>query len=117
MAAVKANSTLYLAVVDIGVFFQKVQVAATCRGPSSPEVLPDGTNIHDPLTSVELVTSYPDYDQPLNADGSPNLTVEAQGSHYVVGQTSAPPAAAEPCVWDPQLVADAHPDRLAAIGG
>jgi hypothetical protein len=98
MQAVKANPQKYLAVVDIGQYFQKVQVAATSAVQFS-EVLADGTDIHDPLTSVQLVGSYPDFNQPTNSDGTPNLVAAAQGFHYTIGQTQSPPAAAAPFIW------------------
>lgn len=106
MQAVKASPQTYLAVVDIGQYFEKVQVAATSAVQFS-EVLADGTNIHDPLTSVQLVASYPDFDQPANSDGTPNLVATAQGFHYTIGQTQAPPAAAAPFIWTQADPADA----------
>ena len=98
MAAVKGDLSAYLAVVDIGQYFEKVQVAAT-SAVQFTAVAPDGTNIGDPLTSVQLVASYPDFDQPTNSDGTPNLVASAQGYHYTIGQTQSPPAAAEPIIW------------------
>ena len=106
MQAVKASPQTYLAVVDIGQYFEKVQVAATSAVQFS-EVLADGTNIHDPLTSVQLVASYPDFDQPANSDGTPNLVATAQGYHYTIGQTQSPPAAAAPFIWTQADSADA----------
>ena len=106
MAAVKANLASYLAVVDIGQYFEKVQVAATSAVQFSG-VLADGTDIHDPLTSVQLVASYPDFDQPTNPDGTPNLVTTAQGFHYKVGQTQSPPAAAAPIIWTQADATDA----------
>lgn len=106
MQAVKASPQTYLAVVDIGQYFEKVQVAATSAVQFSG-VLADGTNIHDPLTSVQLVASYPDFDQPVNPDGTPNLVATAQGYHYTIGQTQTPPAAAAPMIWTQADAADA----------
>jgi hypothetical protein len=106
MAAVKAHLSTYLAVVDIGQYFEKVQVAATSAVQFS-EVLSDGTDISDPLTSVQLVASYPDFDQPTNANGTPNLVATAQGDHYTIGQTQTPPAAAAPIIWTSADSADA----------
>jgi hypothetical protein len=97
MPAVRANLNKYLAVIDIGEFFQKVQVAATCA-VSFAEKLPDGTDISDPIQSVELVPSYPDFNQPLNQDGTPNL-VPAEGYPYTLGQTQQPAGAATPIIW------------------
>ncbi len=97
MPAVKADLEKYLAIVDIGQFFEKMQVAATCA-VSFDATLPDGTNISDPVASVELVPSYPDFDQPLNSDGTPNL-VQAEGFAYTIGQTQQPAGAATPLIW------------------
>ena len=82
-----------------------MQVAATSAVQFS-EVLADGTDVHDPLTSVQLVASYPDFDQPTNSDGTPNLVATAQGYHYTIGQTQAP-AAAAPFIWTQVNSADA----------
>jgi hypothetical protein len=106
MAAVKANLQAYLAVVDIGQYFEKVQVAATSAVQFSG-ALTDGTDIHDPLTSVQLVASYPDFDQPVNPDGTPNLVAAAQGFHYKIGQTQSPPGAAAPFIWTQADATDA----------
>lgn len=106
MAAVKASPQSYLAVVDIGQYFEKVQVTATSAVQFN-EVLSDGTNIHDPLVSVQLVASYPDFDRPVNADGTPNLVAASQGYHYTIGQTQAPPAAAQPMIWSSADATDA----------
>ena len=97
MPAVKANLDKYLAIVDIGEFFQKVQVAATC-GVSFNTKLPDGTDVSDPIQSVQLVPSYPDFNQPLNADGTPNL-VPAEGYSFTIGSTQQPTGAATPLIW------------------
>lgn len=106
MPAVKADLGAYLAVVDIGQYFEKVQVAATSAVQFS-EVLADGTNLSDPVSSVQLVASYPDFDQPVNADGTPNLVATAQGYHYTIGQTQSPPAAAAPIIWTAADASDA----------
>lgn len=100
MAAVKAHPDKYLAVVDIGQFFEKVQVAATC-GVSFDSKLPDGTDVSDPLQSVQLVPMYPDFNQPLNADGTPNL-VAAEGFAYTIGQSQQPTGPATPIIWTAQ---------------
>jgi len=106
MQAVKADLNAYLAVVDIGQYFEKVQVAATSAVQFSG-VLADGTNVGNPLASVQLVASYPDFNQPTNSDGTPNLVASAQGYHYTIGQTQTPPAAAAPIIWTQADSADA----------
>ena len=47
MPAVKADVSKYLAIIDIGQFFQKIQVAAT-NAINWNETLPDGTNLCGP---------------------------------------------------------------------
>ena len=106
MPAVKAHPEKYLSVVDIGQFFQKVQVAATCAVAFDTK-LADGTDISDPLQSVQLVPSYPDFNQPLNPDGTPNL-VTAEGYPYTLGQTQQPPGAATPIIWTPDNAKQAY---------
>ena len=64
--AIKADIGKYLAIVDIGQFFQKIQVAAT-NAINWKETLPDGTNLSDPIMSAMVAVSYPDYSQPLGA--------------------------------------------------
>jgi len=85
MPAVKADVSKYLAIIDIGQFFQKIQVAAT-NAINWKETLPDGTNLSDPIMSAMVSVSYPDYDQPLNPDKSVNLKTLGQGYHYITGQ-------------------------------
>lgn len=87
MPAVKADVNKYLAIVDIGQYFQKIQVAAT-SGVNWNETLPDGTNLSDPLLSCMIETAYPDDAQPLGPNKQPNLKTLGQGFHYVVGQTN-----------------------------
>ncbi len=81
--AVKANLSKYLAVVDIGEFFQKLQIAAT------PNIDFSGTAISDPITSASIEVSYPVADNtgnvPSNADGSPVLKTLGEGFHYTPG--------------------------------
>lgn len=85
--AVKANINKYLAIVDIGQYFQKVQVAAT-NVVNWNEHLPDGTNLSDPISQVMIEVGYPDYDQPLGAGNKPNFQTLGQGYHYMVGQST-----------------------------
>jgi len=92
--AVKANLGKYLAIVDIGEYFKKIQVAAT-NSVNWDEKLPDGTSLADPLTAVMVSASYPDYSQPLGGDGKPNLKTLAQGFHYQIGSTNGQSGLAE----------------------
>jgi hypothetical protein len=85
--AIKADVDKYLAIVDIGQFFQKIQVAAT-NAINWKETLPDGTNLSDPIMSAMVSVSYPDYDQPLGGQDSVNLKTLGQGYHYLTGQAT-----------------------------
>jgi hypothetical protein len=87
-AAIKSDVGKYLSIVDVGEYFKKLQVAATCA-VNWDEKLPDGTNLGDPLASVLMSVAYPEYDQPLDANGKPNLKTLAQGLHYQLGQTTS----------------------------
>jgi hypothetical protein len=82
-AAIKANLNTYLAVVDIGQWFQKIQVAATTN-INWAEKLPDGTNLADPVKSVQIQVSYPDYSSAQNKQLV--LKSQAEGFHYTAGQ-------------------------------
>jgi hypothetical protein len=85
--AIKADLNKYLAIVDIGQFFQKIQVAAT-NAINWKETLPDGTNLSDPIMSAMVSVSYPNYDQPLGANNTVNLQTLGQGYHYVTAETT-----------------------------
>ena len=85
--AVKANKDKYLAIVDIGEYFKKVQVAATNNANWS-EKLADGTDLKDPIKSLQVEVGYPDFDNPLDANGDPNAQYRAQGFHYTVGNVN-----------------------------
>jgi hypothetical protein len=74
--AIKANLDKYLSIVDIGEFFKKIQVAA------SPNIDFGDGDISDPINEALIEVSYPNYDNPLNADGSVALTTRAEGFHY-----------------------------------
>lgn len=80
--AIKANLDKYFSVVDIGQFFQKIQVAAT-NNISWSEKLSDGTDLHDPIVSAQIQVSYPDIS--TTTASSLNLKTEAQGFHYTPG--------------------------------
>ncbi|WP_295696013.1 hypothetical protein [Lapillicoccus sp.] len=95
--AVKADPGKYIAVVDIGKYFQKVQIAATCA-INFGEKLADGTDLKDPLVSAQLEAGYPDYDNVLTADGKPNLRILGQGFHYTMGAKD-PKGEVEPAIW------------------
>jgi hypothetical protein len=95
--AIKANLDKYLAIVDIGEYFKKLQVAGTCS-INWNEVLPDGTKLSDPVMSAQLEVSYPDYSQPMGNDGNPNLQTQANGFHYTIGKKDAN-AAGELAMW------------------
>lgn len=95
--AVKAHPEKYLAIVDIGEHFKKVQVAATCA-INFGQKLADGTDLRDPITSVQLEAGYPDYSQPLGADGSPNLHILGEGFHYTLASKD-PNGGVEPVIW------------------
>lgn len=96
LPAVKADLNKYLAIVDIGEFFKKVQVAATSAVNFSETV--GGVDLHDPIESISLEVSYPDYSHPVGADGKPNLVTQAQGFHYTTGNKD-PKGGAELATW------------------
>ncbi|MGH3378305.1 MAG: hypothetical protein ACRDP6_26640 [Actinoallomurus sp.] len=96
LPAVRANLDKYLFIVDIGEFFKKVQVAAACK-INFDEKLPDGTVLHDPIQAVQIEVGYPDFSSPVE-NGQVNLRMLAQGSHYVVGETT-PKGPVQPAVW------------------
>ncbi len=79
--AIQANLNKYLSIVDIGQYFQKLQVAAT---PNIDFTSP--SDIADPITSASIEVSYPnpstDGTVPLNADGTPVLKTHGEGFHY-----------------------------------
>jgi hypothetical protein len=75
--AIKANLDKYFAVVDIGEFFKKLQVAATTNVNWS-EKLSDGTDLSDPIQSVQIEVGYPDFSLELTERRSRNIA--ARGS-------------------------------------
>jgi hypothetical protein len=87
-AVVKANLSKYLAIVDIGQYFRKIQIAAT-NGVNWNEKLSDGTSLADPLLSCMIETAYPDDTNPMGTNKQPNLITLGQGLHYVVGQSTS----------------------------
>ena len=78
--AIKANLNKYLAIVDIGEFFQKIQVAATANVDFSTG------DVADPIEAASVEVSYPNLDESGNAalgpDGSPVLKTLGDGFHY-----------------------------------
>jgi hypothetical protein len=96
LPAVRANLGKYLFIVDIGEFFQKVQVAAACKA-NFDEKTPDGTDLSDPIQAIQIEVGYPDFSTPVE-NGQPNLRMLTQGSHYVAGQT-APAGSVQPAIW------------------
>jgi len=74
--AIKKNLDKYLSIVDIGEFFKKIQVAA------SPNIDFGEGEMSDPINEALIQVSYPNFDRPLNDDGSIALTTRAEGFHY-----------------------------------
>ena len=74
--AIKKNLDKYLSIVDIGEFFKKIQIAA------SPNIDFGEGEMSDPINEALIQVSYPNFDNPLNADGSVALTTRAEGFHY-----------------------------------
>lgn len=93
--AIKANLSKYLAVVDIGQSFKKIQVAATTNA-NWTEKLPDGTNLADPIKSIQIQVGYPDYSSAQNKQ----LVLKSltNGLHYTVGHKD-PNQAAQLARW------------------
>lgn len=81
--AIKANLDKYLSIIDIGEYFQKLQVAATANVAFS------GTDIPDPISAASIEVSYPvagpDGTVSLLADGTPTLKTLGDGFHYTPG--------------------------------
>ena len=93
--AVRANLDKYLAVIDIGEYFKKVQVAGFCAVDFTERV--DGNILTMPLKAVQIEVGYPAFSASTEG-GQPNLSMLAQGSHYVLGQT-APKGPTQPAIW------------------
>lgn len=79
--AIQKNLNKYLSIIDIGQYFQKLQVAAT---PNIDFTSPP--DLADPITSALIEVSYPnpnpDGTVPNNADGTPVLKTLGDGFHY-----------------------------------
>jgi hypothetical protein len=81
--AITADLNKYLAIVDIGAFFQKLQVAATVNidFPTS-----DNTANADPITAASIEVAYPVLDVhgdvTIGGDGKPVLKTLGDGFHY-----------------------------------
>jgi hypothetical protein len=85
---IRAHLDKYLAIVEIDEFFKKVQVAATNNVVFS-EVLADGTDLRDPIKSVQIEVGYPDFNHPLGANGQIDPQFRAEGLHYTVGNRNS----------------------------
>ncbi len=77
--AIKANLDKYLSIVDIGQFFQKVQVVA------SQNIDFGEGEMSDPINEALVQVSFLDPDQPLGPDGKVHLKPLVEGFHYSVG--------------------------------
>jgi hypothetical protein len=97
LPAVQADLHKYLVVIDIGEWFKKVQVAGT-SAVNFGEKLSDGTDLKDPIVSVDLQVSYPDYTTPRGADGKVNLVTLDSGFHYTIAQQN-PGAGVQLAAW------------------
>jgi hypothetical protein len=104
LPAVQADPDKYLAIVEVDQFFKKLQVAAT-SAINFGEKLSDGTDLRDPIESVQLEVGYPDFSDPGENGKSPNLVTRAQGFHYVVGNKD-PNAGSELAIWTKDNAAD-----------
>jgi hypothetical protein len=93
--AIRADLSKYLAIVDIGEYFKKIQVAAT-NNLNWSEKLSDGTDLADPIVSAQVEVSYPDYDDARS--NQLNLRTKASGFHYTIAQND-PNRAGELAVW------------------
>jgi hypothetical protein len=85
--AIVANVDKYLAVVDIGESFKKLQVAATSN-VNWDETTPNGIKLNDPIQSMQIEVGYPDFSNPT-ANGVANPQFRAQGFHYITGKKVA----------------------------
>jgi len=101
--AIRANLDKYLAIVEIDEYFKKIQVAAYVNIAWS-EILPDGTNLSDPVKSAQIEVGYPDLNHPLGPDGKINFQFRADGLHYTVGHRE--PLASELALWTKDNGAD-----------
>lgn len=95
--AIKADLNKYRAIVDIGEYFSKIQIAGT-NNLNWSEKLSDGADLADPTVSAQFEVSYPDYSTPLDANNQPNLRTEASGLHYTIAQND-PTKAGALAVW------------------
>lgn len=80
--AIKADRDLYLAIIDIGEHFKKLQVAATSAISFDQKV--GAQDLSDPIKSVSVAATYPDYTKAQN--GVLELTTQTQGFHYTIGK-------------------------------
>lgn len=78
--AIRTDLDKYLAEIDIGDFFRKVQVAATTNVEWA-----DGALAADPINSIQLEVGYPDFTRPLGDGGKANPQFRGEGFHYLTG--------------------------------
>ena len=85
--AIQKNLNKYLSIIDIGQYFQKLQVAATPNidFTSTPDLA-------DPITSASIEVSYPN-PKPWQCtatmrDGTPVLKTLGEGFHYTPGAST-----------------------------
>lgn len=82
--AIKANLDKYLSIIDIGQFFQKLQVGATANINFSGDA-----QLGDPIVAASIVAAYPnllpDGTSVPSPDGSPTLKTRGDGFHYTPG--------------------------------
>ncbi|HTK05796.1 MAG TPA: hypothetical protein VL485_01385 [Ktedonobacteraceae bacterium] len=83
--AIVANLNKYLAIIDIGEYFRKIQIAAT-NNINWSEKPSDGTDLADPIISAQIEMSYPDFSTPVDANHHLNLRTQANGFHYTIAQ-------------------------------
>jgi hypothetical protein len=81
--AIQANLNKYLSIIDIGQYFQKLQVAAT------PNIDFSGQNVADPITAASIEVAYPvtqpDGSISMAPGGLPTLKTLGDGFHYTPG--------------------------------
>jgi hypothetical protein len=95
LPAIRANPAKYIAIVDIGEHFKKIQVAAVTN-VNWGEKLPDGSDLGDPIESVQVQASYPDFGEAQA--GRLTLRTLANGFHYTVGHKD-PKGPGELALW------------------
>lgn len=105
VAAMQKDPDTYLAIVDIGEHFKKMQVAAISAVTFDQKV--GAQDISDPIKSVSLAVTYPDFGKAQA--GQLELTTQAQGFHYKIGAKD-PAAAGQLATWSA-----VNPDNIVNI--